>query len=106
MKRSTLLLIPVFILISTGLFGGTRNEAWFRRKGEPIKARVVQIRDRASADEEDAEPIWRLRATWTNENTQKTYTFEKIFPDRPAYRAGDLINVLIDPKDPSKYHID
>jgi hypothetical protein len=107
MKRSTLLIIPALILISTGLFRGPRNEAWFKRKGAPVSARVIQIRDSTSTPAtETTEPIWRLKATWTDSNNQKTYTFEKIFPARPDYRAGDVINVFIDPKDPSKYHID
>jgi hypothetical protein len=105
MKRSTLFIIPALILISTGLFRGPRNEAWFRRKGEPVKARVIQIRDSAPAPS-TAEPVWRLKATWTDSNSQKTYTFEKIFSARPEYRAGDFINVLIDPKDPKKYYLD
>ena len=105
MKRSTLFVIPALILISTGLFGGLRSEAWFRRKGEPVKARVTQIRDTAPATSTD-EPVWRLKATWTDSNNQKTYTFEKIFSERPEYRAGDFINVLIDPKDPKKYYLD
>ncbi len=105
MKRCTWLVIPALILISTGLFRGPRNESWFRRKGEPVKARVIQIRDSAQPTSTE-EPIWRLKATWTDDNSQKTYTFEKIFPERPGYRAGDFIDVLIDPKDPSKYHID
>jgi len=105
MKRAALLVMPALILVSTCLFRGTRNEAWFRRKGEPVKARVIQIRDSAHPTSTE-EPAWRLKATWTDSNTQKTYTFEKIFPERPNYRAGDLINVLIDPKDPTKYHLD
>lgn len=105
MKRSTILIIPAFMLISMGLFRGPRNEGWFKRKGEPVKARVIQIRDSAPASE-ITEPIWRLKATWTNSTNQKTYTFEKIFPERPGYRAGDFIDVLIDPKDPAKYYID
>ena len=105
MKRSTVFVIPVLILISTGLFRAPRNEAWFRRKGEPVKAMVIQIRDSAPvASTED--PVWRLKATWTDSNSQKTYTFEKIFLERPNYRAGDFINVLIDPKDPKKYYLD
>ncbi len=104
MKRSTLFVIPAIILISTGLFRGPKNEAWFRRKGEPVQARVIQIRDSAQATE-TTEPVWRLKATWTDSNSQKTYTFEKIFPERPDYRAGDFINVLIDPKDPTKYYL-
>ncbi len=105
MKKATIFVIPALILISTGLFRGPRNEAWFRRKGEPIKARVIQIRDSASPAS-DTEPVWRLKAIWTDSNSQKTYTFEKIFPERPNYRAGDFINVLIDPKDPTKYYLD
>jgi uncharacterized protein DUF3592 len=105
MKRSTLLIIPALILISTGLFRGPKSEAWFKRKGEPIQARITQIRDSAQATS-TAEPVWRLKATWTNSNNQKTYTFEKIFPERPDYRAGDFIDVLIDPKDPTKYYLD
>jgi hypothetical protein len=105
MKRATLFAVPALILISTALFRGPRNEAWFRRKGESVQARVIQIRDSAQSTS-TAEPIWRLKATWTDSNNQKTYTFEKIFAERPAYRAGDFINVLIDSKDPSKYHID
>jgi hypothetical protein len=105
MKRATLFIIPALILISTGLFRRPKNEAWFRRKGEPVKARVTQIRD-STQPTSTVEPVWRLKATWTDSNSQKTYTFEKIFPERPGYRAGDFINVLIDPKNPSKYHID
>jgi hypothetical protein len=105
MKRSTLFVIPVLILISTGLFHLPRNEAWFRRKGAPVKARVIQIRDSAPATSTE-EPVWRLKATWTDSNSQKTYTFEKLFFARPEYRAGDFINVLIDPKDPKKYYLD
>ena len=105
MKRSTIFVIPVLILISTGLFRAPRTEAWFRRKGEPVKARVTQIRDSAPTTSTD-EPVWRLKATWTDSNNQKTYTFEKIFPARPEYRAGDFIDVLIDPKDPKKYYLD
>jgi len=105
MKRSTLLTIPVLILLSTCLFRGTRNEAWFRRKGEAVKARVTQIRDSAQVTGTE-EPVWRLKATWTDSTTQKTYTFEKVFPERPDYSAGDFISVLIDPKNPMKYHID
>jgi hypothetical protein len=106
MKRCTFWAIPVFILISTCLFGGTRSEAWFKRKGEPVKARVIQIKDRAQTSEAEETPVWRLKATWTDSTSQKTYTFEKIFADRPNYRAGDFIDVLIDPKDPKKYYID
>ncbi len=103
MKRAIFGAIPALILISTCLFRGTRNEAWFRRKGDPVKARVIQIKD---STPETEEPVWRLKATWTDPNSQKTYTFEKIFPGRPKYRAGDFIDVLIDPKDPKKYFID
>lgn len=105
MKRSTVFIIPTLILISTGLFRGPRNEAWFRRKGEPVQARVTQIRDSAPATS-TAEPVWRLKAIWTDSHSQKTYTFEKVFSTRPEYRAGDFINVLIDPKDPKKYYLD
>jgi hypothetical protein len=105
MKKSVVFVIPALILIATCLFRGSRNETWFRRKGEPVKARVTQIRDSASANAA-AEPVWRLKATWTDSNSQKTYTFEKIFPERPDYRAGDFIDVLIDPKDPTKYYLD
>lgn len=105
MKKTTVFIIPALILISTGLFRRPRNEAWFRRKGEPVKARVTQIRDSAPSTS-TAEPVWHLKAIWTDSNSQKTYTFEKIFPERPDYRAGDFINVLIDPKDPMKYHLD
>ena len=106
MKRATFWTLPLLILISTGLselFKGMRNEGWYRRKGDPIKARVTQIKDTASTAEE---PVWRLKATWTDPNTLKSYTFEKIFPERPNYRAGDFINVLIDPKDPKRYLVD
>jgi hypothetical protein len=106
MKRVTFWTVPLLILISTGLFKGMRNEAWYRRKGEPVKARVIQIKDSGLPTTETEEPVWRLKATWTDPNSQKTYTFEKIFPDRPNYRAGDFIDVLIDPKDPKKYLID
>lgn len=105
MKRFTWLVIPALVLLSTCLFRGTRNEAWFRRKGERVKARVIQIRDSAQVAGTD-EPVWRLKATWTDSNSQKTYTFEKVFPDRPDYSAGEFVNVLIDPKDPMKYYID
>ena len=105
MKKATVFVIPTLILISTSLFRGPRNEAWFRRKGEPIEARVIQIRDSTQANA-STEPVWRLKAIWTDSNSQKTYTFEKIFPERPNYRAGDFINVLIDPKDPTKYYLD
>jgi hypothetical protein len=107
MKQSTFWAIPVLMLISTGLFKAPRNEAWFKRKGEPVKARVTQIRDSVPAQAAGTdEPVWRLKATWTDSKSQKTYTFEKVFSERPNYRAGDFINVLIDPKDPQKYHID
>ncbi len=107
MKRATLWTLPLLILISTSLselFKGMRNEGWYRRKGDPVKARVIQIKD--STTNEAAEPVWRLKAIWTDPTSLKTYTFEKIFPERPNYRAGDFINVLIDPKDPKHYLID
>lgn len=103
MKRATFWTLPLFLLISVGLFKWMRTEAWYRRKGEPVKARVTQIKDNTATEME--EPVWRLKAIWVDPNSQKTYTFEKIFPDRPNYRAGDFINVLVDPKDPSGYLI-
>ncbi len=104
MKRATFWALPLLLLISTGLFKGLRSEAWYRRKGEPVQARVIQIKDRTATEME--EPVWRLKATWTDPHSHKTYTFEKIFPDRPDYRAGDFIHVFIDPKDPTRYLID
>ena len=102
MQRMTFLTPPLLLLISMGLFKGLRSDEWYRRKGDPVKARVLQIKDSGEMDSS----IWRLKATWTDPTSQKAYTFEKIFADRPNYRAGDFINVFVDPKDPKRYLID
>ena len=88
MKRATFWTLPLLILISTGLselFKGMRNEGWYRRKGDPVKARVIQIKD--SAANEAAEPVWRLKATWTDPTRKRVNAQTRASPaPTPAAR--------------------
>lgn len=45
-----------------------------------------------------------ITAEWTDPQTQKTYTFRKRMARGPVRSAGDSMPILVDPKNPRRYH--
>ena len=80
---------------------------WLQSHGRQITARVTSIRHETGKTAWGFSRVnYYVTATWTNPRTGRTYTFWTwIMNSSPAYRKGNLIPVLIDPRNPKRYDL-
>jgi hypothetical protein len=84
-----------------------RLRAWLRLNGTRVQATYTGTRLDTSVRINGRHP-WRLTAQWQNPVTQVVHTFESdvLFYDPGDFVRRDTVEVLIDPSDPRRHHLD
>jgi hypothetical protein len=84
-----------------------RLRAWLRVNGTRVQATYTGSRLDTSVRINGRHP-WRLTAQWQNPVTQAVHTFESdvLFYDPGDFVRRDTVEVLIDPRDPRRHHLD
>jgi hypothetical protein len=101
----------VFFLIGGGMLGGLliarRRRERLQAIGHRVTANVTDVYLNTSLEINGRNP-YVITAQWDNPDTGRVHVFksDSIWFDPSAYLAGGTIDVLIDPADPSKYHVD
>jgi hypothetical protein len=95
----TLALIMAFIAYQI------RKIEWLKRHGRPIVAVVTSIRHETGKTPAGfSRDNYYVTARWTHPRTRRTYTFWTwVMNSCPVYTQGELVPVLIDPKNPKRY---
>ncbi len=81
---------------------------WVRHHGRRIIATITEIRygiGKSPTRFSQEHPY--VTAKWTDPRTGRTYTYWKLATEnKPFYRIGNLVPVLIDPKHPNHYEME
>lgn len=104
-----------FFLIFGGLgYGGLvyrwlkkRDQAWLLHNGQPVTATLTDVSLNSSVRLNRVSPFV-IHCQWLDPATQKVYVFSSghIWYDPTPYLGDRPLQVLIDPRDPRKYHVD
>ena len=85
-----------------------RREAWLRRSGVAIDARLVEVvRDRGQS--RNGRSPYRLVAQWRDPASGRVWAFESAavwFDPSPYLTPGQPVPVLVDPADPARHLVD
>jgi hypothetical protein len=97
------LLIGVLTFISP--IYSKRKKAWLQKNGQTITVPVLRV---DKIQDSRGTPSYFIIGQWQNPNDQKVYIFssEQIIFDPNPYVSGQQLQVLIDPNNPNRYHMD
>lgn len=101
----------VFFAISASIIMAGRRKARkiadLQRSGTTIQAKIQSIGINPSTSMKGRRP-YVIRAQWQNPTTSEIHVFnsDNLWFDPTEFVHSDKINVLIDQRDPSKYHMD
>jgi hypothetical protein len=107
----------VVVVLLAGIIRGVRREqeylAYLYRHGRRIVAYVVEIQHwtsssyRPSRDRRDSDDRYRVVAVATDPQFGRSYSYESsVRVAKPPVERGDPVILLIDPRNPSDYHMD
>lgn len=84
-----------------------KNRQWLAQNGQRIEAKFTGVHFDTSLKVNGRSP-WRLAAQWQHPATGAIHTFQSdaIWFDPSEYVKTETLNVLINPDQPSVYHID
>lgn len=84
-----------------------RDTDWLLQNGQPVATRLTNVQWKTSVRLNGVSPFV-VRCQWLDPTTQKVHVFESdhIWYDPTPYLANSSIQVLIDPNNPRKYHVD
>ncbi len=100
----------IFGLVSGGLFlagfAHRRKINWLEQKGQPIVARITDIRLNTSLKNKGKSPYVVL-AQWHDPAQNKLHHFrsDSIWYEPTSLSVGNDINVLVDPNNPDRYQV-
>jgi hypothetical protein len=80
---------------------------WLKQHGQRVTAQITSVKENTHVRMNYRSPMV-IYATWQDPGTSKTYTFHStnlLFDPRPRL-SGPTIDVILDPRDPSKYYMD
>lgn len=101
----------VFFTIGAAMIGLARRsshrEACLRTQGVPVQARVQGIEENESIQVNGRSP-YRIMAQWQDPATSQIHLFHSgnIWFDPTEYVTREHITVLLDRKNPKRYHVD
>lgn len=101
----------VFFTIGAAMIGlarrSSRREAYLRTQGVPVQARVQGIEENESIQVNGRSP-YRIMAQWQDPATSQIHLFYSgnIWFDPTEYVTREHITVLLDRKNPKRYHVD
>ena len=96
------------LLISMLIFSSARKVTGPIPFGRRIVAIVVSIDHMPIAwpDTDPSQCVCVVTALWADPKTQTTYTFWQKFDHCPNCVQGDLVSIILDPRDPQRYYIE
>lgn len=102
-------------LVFTGVGGGMlahgrmkkQRRAWLATHGKRIEARFVGVEQNGSLRVNGRHP-WRLTCQWHNPDTHEVHVFhsDDLWFDPSGHIDRGSLDVLIDPRNPRRYHVD
>lgn len=109
------MLMGFFFLVFGGIgYGGLiyqqlkkRDAKWLLENGQPVQTLLTNVSLNTSVRLNGASPFV-IQSQWQDPATQKVYVFESdhIWYDPSPYVGDRSIPVMINPRDPRKYHVD
>jgi hypothetical protein len=84
-----------------------RLRDWLLANGTRVQARLIGVEMNTSFRVNGQSP-WRLRCQWQNPDTGRMHVFvsEDVWYDPGPFVKGDELDVVIDPRDPARHHVD
>ena len=98
-----IIIFIIFYILGTRIL--SRKKDWLQMHGQTVQA--VVTKSYTKIDTDSRSEMHYLDLQWQNSQTGKTYKFSTSSSSRSILRPiGTLVPVLIDPDDPTFYHID
>jgi hypothetical protein len=96
-------------LMIGGITRAVRTYSWLKQYGTEVTATVIDVyKDSHIRDDGSTCNRCHLTAEWQHPNANQTYIFRSVIPTYPPRkcRPGSHVNVLIDPNNPKRYHME
>jgi len=96
--------IVLVITLSIVISDLKRSYSWLRLFlfGKTVRAVVTHVSIEGGGG---GKRVQRIVAEWTQSGTNKRFDYSGYISGRHLYRSGDVVRVLIDPKNPMNYKV-